>query len=159
MQLLSNELKAVAVMADISESGTTVTRDQCMTVEHFNYRCARKRDRDGRTYGANDPVELSFCVRINAAEQAQPLYRLLVAEDKGILSFLFNATFSSTQRLSEYDEAIAVEGYVVDIQEDFQTAVLSIQEEEQITLRARMLVRSINYVGKDEQKTLCFIHD
>ena len=159
MQSLSNELKAIAVMADISDSGTTVTRDQCVTVEQFQYRCERKRDSYGHTYGANEPVELTFCVRINAADQAQPFYRQLTEVDFDTLSFLFNATFSDTKRLSGYDEALAVEGYIVDVQEVFHSAALSAQDEEQILLRARMQVRSIVYTGQDDKKTLCFIHD
>lgn len=159
MQLLSNELKAVVVMADMSESGTTVTRDQCMSVDHFLYRCERKRDSDGHTYGANEPVELSFRVRINAAEQARPLYQQLANEEFDTLTFIFNATFSNTKRLSGYEEAMSVEGYIVDIEDDFHSAALTSQDEEQIYLRARMQVRSISYIGQDETKTLCFIHD
>ena len=159
MQSLSNELKAIAVMADISESGTTVTRDQCMTVEKFQYHCERKRDSYGHTYGASDPVELTFCVRINSADQAQPFYQQLTEEEHDVVSFLFNATFSDTKRLSGYDEAMAIEGFIVDIQEVFHSATLSAQDEEQVLLRARMLVRSIIYVAQDDKKTLCFIHE
>lgn len=159
MQSLSNELKAIAVMADISESGTMVTRDQCMTVEKFQYHCERKRDSYGHTYGASDPVELTFCVRINSADQAQPFYQQLTEEEHDVVSFLFNATFSDTKRLSGYDEAMAVEGFIVDIQEVFHSAALSTQDEEQVLLRARMLVRSIIYVAQDDKKTLCFIHE
>ena len=159
MQSLSNELKAIAVMADISESGTTVTRDQCMTVEKFQYHCERKRESYGHTYGASDPVELTFCVRINSADQAQPFYQQLTEEEHDVVSFLFNATFSDTKRLSGYDEAMAVEGFIVDIQEVFHSAALSAQDEEQVFLRARMLVRSIIYVAQDDKKTLCFIHE
>lgn len=160
MQLLSNELKAVAVMADLSELGMSVTRNQCMTVDSFTYRCARKRDSDGRTYGASEPATLSFCVRINAAEQAKPLYKQLTTKEHGFLSFIFNATFSDTKRLSGYDDAMAVEGYIVDIQECFNSAALS-GENEQILLRAHMLVRSIIYIygGQGNDKTLCFIHE
>ena len=159
MQLLSNELKAVAVMADMSENGATVTRDQCMTVEHFNYRCARKRDRDGRTYESSEPVELTFQVRINGEDQAKPFYRQLCSGDEyGVLSFLFNTTFQSTGRLASYEQAMAVEGFVVDVQEDFHSAALAETNEGQIALRARMLVRSIIYVGQNSNKTLCFIH-
>ncbi|MBO4249759.1 MAG: hypothetical protein J5884_00730 [Paludibacteraceae bacterium] len=158
MQLLSNELKAVAVMADISENGATVTRDQCMTVEHFDYRCARKRDRDGRTYASSEPVELAFSVRINGEDQAKPFYRQLCSGDEyGVLSFLFNTTFQATGRLDSYEQALAVEGFVVDVQEDFHSAQTETNEG-QIILRARMLVRSIIYVGQNNNKILCFIH-
>ena len=159
MQSLSNELKAVAVMVDIAEEGGSITRDQCMTVEHFQYRCERKRDKSGHTYGANQPVELRFSVRINATDQAQPFYRQLTNEEHETLSFLFNATFSDTKRLSGYDEAMAVEGFIVDVQEDFHSAALLQSNEEQITLRARMQVHSIIYIGQDDKKTLCFIND
>ena len=159
MQLLSNELKAVAVMADIAEDGNSITRDQCMTVEQFQYRCERLRDNSGHTYGANQPVELLFSVRINSADQAQPFYQQLTDEEQDTVSFIFNATFSDTKRLSGYDEAMAVEGFIVDVQEDFHSAALLQPDEEQITLRARMQVRSIVYTGQDDKKTLCFIHD
>lgn len=159
MQLLSNELKAVAVMSDLSQSGTSVTRDACMSVEDFRYSCARKRDWDGKMYGSTEPVMLSFSVRINAADQAQPFYAQLASEESSVLSFMFNATFSNTKRLSTYDEAIAVDGYIVDVEEDYHSAALSEQTEEQMILRARMLVRSINYLAEGGNKTLTFIQD
>lgn len=158
MQLLSKELKAVAVMADVSEQWATVIRDQCMSVDDFRYRLARKRDRKGRTYGASEPVMLSFSVRLNSADQAEPFYQHLTDDEYGTLSFIFNATFSDTKRLEGFDEAMAVEGYIVDVQEHFHSAALS-GGEEQIILRARMLVRSIIYLAENDNKTLCFIHE
>lgn len=155
---LSNELKAVAVMADMSESGVTITRDQCMSVEHFDYHCERKRDKTGRTYNASEPVLLCFSVRVNAVGSAHPLYEQLTRTEAGTMSFIFNATFSGTKRLTGYFEAMVVEGYVVDVKESLSSATLSGQSEQQIILSACMLVRSINYIGQNDTKTLCFIH-
>lgn len=158
MQVLSNELKAVAVLADISEEGSSITRDQCMAVEHFHYRCARKRDTKGHTYASCEPVELSFDVRINAADQAKPFYQHLTSgDDDTVLSFLFNATFSATKRLATYEQAMAVNGFIVDVQEIYHSASPIDDSEEQIILRARMLVRSIIYVEDDNQRTLQFV--
>lgn len=156
MPLFSNELKALAVLTDMSEPGASATREQCMTVDHFEYCCARKRDKRGRTYGAKEPVELRFSVRINAAEQSQPFYKSLKMFAPCILSFLFNATFSDTKRMSDYDEALAVEGYMVDIQEDYRSTAPTNPDDEQIILRACMSVRSITYIVNGEQKQLSF---
>lgn len=156
MQVLSKELKAVAVTVDMSEPNTSITRDQCMSVDNFTYRCRRRRDSKGRTYGANEPVELCFNVRLNSADLAQPLYRLLNDNEHGIVSFVFNATFSETKRMNGYDEAMAVEGFIVDIQEEYRGAI-SASEEEQIILSARMMVRAITYLAQNDNKTLRFI--
>lgn len=155
---LSNELKAVAVIADMSESGITITRDQCMSVEHFGYRCVCKRDMVGRTYNANEPVMLRFSVRINAAGPAHPLYQQLTSSEPCMLSFIFNATFSVNKRLTGYFEAMVVEGFVVDVKENFSSAASFELGEQQIILTASMLVRAINYIGQNDTKTLCFTH-
>ena len=155
---LSNELKAVAVIADMSEPGITITRDQCMSVEHFDYHCERKRDTVGRTYNASEPVMLRFSVRINAAGSAHPLYQQLTGTEPCMLSFIFNATFSDTKRLTEYFEAMVAEGFVVEVKEDLCRAASSEPCEQQMILSACMLVRAINYIGQNDTKTLCFTH-
>lgn len=152
------ELKAIVVMANLLEEGVAITRDQCMSVEHFDYRCARKRDAKGRTYRASEPAILNFSVRINSAEQAQPFYKQLTDSGRCPLSFIFNATFANTsKRLTDYDDALVVDGYVVDVQEDFQSSPMIEQREQQILFRARMLVRSIIYKGRNDNYSLCFI--
>ena len=158
MQLLSNELKAVAVMANMTEAADGITSDQCMSVQHFDYHCAHKRDAKGRTYQANEPAILRFRVRLNSAEQAQLFYQKLTDSEFGFLSFVFNVTFSETGRLQDYDDAMVIEGYIVDLQEDFHSAALA-EREELITLSVRMLVRAITYLGQYDNKTLCFIYD
>ena len=157
MPLQVNELKAVAVMADLLESEKSITQDKCMSVKHFDYRCARRRDSRGRACHANEPAWLTFSVCINSAEQAKPIYQQLTDSKRSPMSFLFNALFSDTKRLTDYYDAMVVEGYVVDVQEDFCSAALSGQEEEQIVLRVRMQVHSIKYVGKNDCKKLAFL--
>lgn len=152
------ELKAIAVMADLQEQGIVITRDRCMSVEHFDYRCERKRDAKGRTYRANEPAILNFCVRINSTGQAQPFYKQLTDNGRCPMSFIFNASFDNgSRRLTDYDDGLVVDGYVVDVEEDFQSAASTDQSEQQITLRARMLVGSITYMGRNDNYSLCFI--
>ena len=158
MQLQVKELKAVAVIADLSEAGSSVTSDQCMTVEHFDYQCARKRDSRGVTYGASMPSDLHFTVRINNADQTKPVYQQLMETENNPITFIFNATFSDNKRLSAYDDAMVIEGFVIEVAEAFQSAALDAQKEEQILLRARMQVRSLTYIGQDNNtKQLAFV--
>ena len=157
MPLQVNELKAVAVMEDVMESEKNITQDKCMSVKHFDYRCSRRRDSKGRVCHANEPAWLTFSVCIDSAEQTKPIYEQMMDQQRGPLSFLFNAVFSDAKRLTDYYDAMVVEGYVVDVQEDFYSASLPELEEEQIILRARMQVHSIKYVGKNDCKTLSFL--
>lgn len=152
-----NELKAIVVMNNLLEASGSITRDQCMSVEHFDYHFAHKRDEKGHTYKASEPAMLNFSVRLNSVEQAKPFYKQLTVIEYGPLSFLFNAAFSDTRHLTDYDDAMVVDGFIVDVQEDFSSTALTAQSEEQIILRARMLVRSVTYIGRNENKKLCFI--
>lgn len=154
MPLKMNELKAVVTMCNILEGEKSITRDNCMSVEHFDYRLERKRDYNGRTLTGNEPTFLNFSVRINAAEQAKPFYDQMTKQDNATWTFLFNASYSDTKRLTDYYEAMVVDGYVVDIQEDFRSAILNDPDEQQVILRARVLTRSITYIGQDCNKTI-----
>lgn len=153
MQLLSNELKAVAVMADLSESSNGITSDQCMSLQHFDYRCVRKRDAKGHTYKAAEPVMLCFSVRVNTSAQAQPFYKQLTVNENGPISFIFNATFSDSERLTGYDDAMVVNGCMTDVQEDFHSVAFPEQNEEQMILNARMIVHSILFLTERTKKT------
>lgn len=157
MQLQVHELKAVAVMANLVESEKSITRDQCIAVGHLDYQCVRRRDGKGHTYGSSDPSMLTFTMRINHAEQAQLFYEQLTVNEHDPLSFIFNATFADNQQLSGYDDAMVVEGYVVEVEELFHSAAMTEGEEEQILLRVRMQVHSITYIGRDDNKTLYFV--
>lgn len=157
MPLKMNELKAVVVMADLREEGKSITRDKCMSVEHFDYRLEHKRDYDGRTYTGNESAMLRFSVRINGAEQAKPFYEQMTSQENIPLTFIFNAFYSDTKHLMDYDDAMVVDGYVVDIQEEFRSAILNDPNEEQIILHARVLTRSITYIGQENNKTIYIV--
>lgn len=69
-KILSNELKAVVVLEDLTENPANILKDKCLTVQKFDYDCVRKRTQKGGVYGAINPVILSFTVRVN--DQLQP---------------------------------------------------------------------------------------
>lgn len=158
MPRLSNELKAVILTEDILEMEMNTTQDKCMTVQRFNYNSRRKRDYTGATYGLSDPVLLDFSIRVNSPAHTKPFYSHLADGNNFSLSFIFNAVFNPLRRLTEYDDAMVVNGYVVNISEDFQGSMLG-SDDEQISLKVSILVRNITYLGKDLNKTITFINN
>lgn len=158
MPRLSNELKAAVLLEDIRDTGKTALQDKCITVQHFNYSSLRKRDYTGTAYGPSEPVILDFAIRVNTSAQAKPFYNYLISEEHFSLSFIFNAVFSHMKRLSDYDDAMVINGYIIELEEDYQGSALG-KNNEQISLNIRMLVRNITYIGKESNKTITFINN
>lgn len=157
MQSQTYELKAVVVVGDILETGGSVTQDKCMTVQRFNYTCQRKRDDTGKAYGPMDPVFLNFTIRVNSSEQAKPFYQNMVSTTHYPVSFLFNASFNATLRLADYADAMVVDGYVIDVKDNFNSGTPGTSETEQISLDVQVQVRSITYLGRGNNKVMTFI--
>lgn len=158
MPRFSNELKAAVVLEDILEVGSNAPQDKCMTVQDFNYSSLRKRDHTGAAYGSSEPVMLDFTVRINASIQSKPFYSYLMSDEYFSLTFIFNAVFNHMKRLSGYDDAMVINGYVIELKENFLGSI-SGEDNEQMSLNVRMLVRNITYIGKESNKTITFINN
>jgi hypothetical protein len=157
MQSQTYELKAVVVVGDILETGASVTQDKCLTVQRFNYTCQRKRDHTGKAYGPTDPVFMNFAIRVNSPEQAKPFYQNMVSTAHYPISFLFNASFNATFRLSDYADAMVVDGYVVEVEDNFNSGDPDMEETDQMILDVKLQVRSITYLGKGNNKVMTFI--
>ena len=156
MSLKVTELKAIVVMADLQNQDVSITSDKCMSVGHFDYCCFRNRDSKGRTYHDSAPAMLNFIVRFNSIEKAKQFYQQIQKNESGTLSFLFNASFSNGN-LDDYASAMVVNGFIVDIQEDFHSKVSSVQEDQQMIARVRMQVHSIIYKNSNTVKELAFV--
>jgi len=157
MQSQTYELKAVVVVGDILETGASVTQDKCMTVQRFSYTCQRKRDDTGKAYGPSDPVFLNFTIRVNSPDQAKPFYQNMVSTTHDSFSFMFNASFNATLRLTDYADAMVVDGYVVGIDDSFISGTPGTAETEQIILGVKIQVRSFTYLGRGDNKVMTFI--
>ena len=60
-------------------------------------------------------------------------------------TFLFNASFNDQQRLKSYDNMFIVNGYVVDVEDDFDSGE---KETRQMLVRVKLFVNAITYKGK-----------
>ena len=155
--LYSNELKAVVVMENFLENPLNVMKENCMTVQHFNYECEHKRNEAGEIYGSINPVMLEFTVRVNSPRQARAFYKELVSNEHSNYSFLFNVTYNENQRLNTYEDGMVVNGYIVHIEENYTTAAQQDGSNTQIELSVKLLSRSVTYLGADNNYKSIFI--
>ena len=149
--LYSNELKAFVVAEDFLENPMSVLKENCLTVQHFDYQCEHKRNASGEVYGPTEPVILKFTVRVNSPNHAKVFYSNLLSNSYFNYSFLFNATFNANQRLGDYEDGMVVNGYVVSVEENYSTGKNQTGEDEQILLDVAILARSVTYLGREEQ--------
>jgi hypothetical protein len=149
--LYSNELKALMVPEDFLENPMSVLRERCLTIQHFDYQCEHKRNALGEVYGPTEPVVLKFTVRVNSPKQARVFYNDLLSNHYFNYSFLFNAIFNDVQRLSNCEDGMVVNGYVVSVEEKYSSSKNATGEDEQILLEITILARSVTYLGRDEK--------
>lgn len=150
-KLFSNELKAFVVAEDFLENPKNVLKENCLSVQHFDYVAEHKRNSAGEIYGPTEPVMLKFSVRINSPRHARVFYSNLLDNSHYNYSFLFNVTFNEFQRLANYEDGLVVNGYVVSVEENYSANKGITGEEEQILLDVTMLVRSVTFMGREEQ--------
>lgn len=149
--LYSNELKALLVPEDFLENPMSVLKEQCLTVQHFDYQCEHKRNASGEVYGSTEPVVLKFSIRVNSPRQARVFYNNLLSNSDHSYSFLFSATFNTNQRLSNCEDGMVVNGYVVSVEENYSAGKNVTGEDEQILLDVTIMVRRVTYLGREEQ--------
>ena len=152
--LYSNELKAVVIADEFQGTMQNVLKEKCLTVQHFDYHCEYNRNQNGEHFGSQQPAILNFTIRVNSMLQANTYYKNLVDNNNFEYTFLFNPHFGSNQRLINYEDGLVVNGYVVSIEEDFNSAKNSQNIDEQVILNIQILVRSVLYLGRDENSGL-----
>jgi len=155
--LYSNELKALMVAEDFLENPINVLKENCLTVQHFDYQCEHKRNASGEVYGPTQPVVLKFTVRLNTPRHARVFYKNLLSNTAFNYSFLFNASFNANQRMADYEDGMVVNGNIVSVEEIFCADRGATGEEEQILLNVRILARSVTYLGRDSHFKNTFI--
>ena len=158
--LYSNELKAVVLQEDFLENPLNVMKEKCQTVQHFDYQCEHKRNESGEVYGATEPVILKFTIRVNSPHHAKVFYQRLMLSGHYEYSLLFNVTYDANQRLSDYEDGMIVDGYVVGVEERYTSQTGNAGSDKQMLLDIEVLVRSTIYLGREEQNNYknVFIH-
>jgi hypothetical protein len=151
--LLSDQLKATLFPDALQDQGNNVLKEKCSTLQHFNYCCQRSRDDAGFPYGPTNTTVMSFTVRLVRPEEGTLYHQRLTENDPYDYTFLFNATFNEQQRLKGYDNMLVVNGFLIDVEDDFCTGGHD-KDDRQMLIHVKLLVNSITYKGKTTDKTL-----
>ena len=152
--LLSNNLKAVLYPDDMLGQGEkSVQKEKCYTVQNFNYRCERSRNDAGFPFGDTNPAVMAFTVRLVHPEEGVVFHKRLIENEPSDYTFLFNATYNDQQRLRGYDNAMTVNGFVVDVEDDFSAGGKDI-DNRQMLIRVKLFINSVTYKGKMKDEVL-----
>ena len=154
MAMISNNIKAILIPEDFSEI-TRVSQEKCLTLQHFDYKCQRSRNEEGIPYGSTVSVTLNCTIRTTC--DLQVYYDRLKSNSPYTYTFVFNAIFDTQKCLSDYEDAMIVSGYIIDIEENFDSATNENGEDEQMLINIKILLSNITYVGKNSNKTLSII--
>lgn len=155
MATLSNHIKALLVTEDISEVAR-VAQDKCLTLQHFDYKCQRSRDDEGKPYGSTISVTLNCTMR--STDGMRVFYDRIKSIATHNFTFVFNATFDDQRFLADYEDAMIVSGYVTDIEEDFDSSTDGLETGEQMLIHVKILLSRITYVGRISNKILPIIN-
>lgn len=116
------------------------------TVQQFSYSCEKNRDMANTVYGDTQHVIVDFTIRVMEEDQSV-FYEKLKENGTDYLSFVFNAVFDNG-RFKYCDNAITVEGFVVDVEE------LAANDSSQALMRVKLLARQFTYVRRDSDNLL-----
>ncbi len=150
----SDHLKAVLYPDSFLEVMENVEKRHCQTIQHFSYKCERNRNDAGFPYGNTIPTELQFTVKLGLPDDGKVFYQQMQQNEPFDHTFIFNATFDQNDRLSSYEDAMVVNGYVVDVKEDYDATVTEDGTVQQILIQVTLLLSSITYVGKDDNSKI-----
>ena len=151
---IMREIKVMIFRGDIAKLSESSFRDVVqqdafrrpngMAVQQYSYTCALQRDRVGTIYG--DPQSVTFDFSVCVMKSGQNLfYEKLQDNGPDQYSFVFNAVFDD-DKLHSFDQAIMVEGYVVDVEEAGSNV------NEQAAILVKLLASRMTYIHKNNDK-------
>jgi hypothetical protein len=151
---LSNQLKAVLFLGDITE-GIPMRQQEGLTVQHFDFNCFRPRNNIGVPYGPSNASLMQITLKTVSADGYKELYDRLQSDELYHFSVVFNASFDEFKLLKEYGDAMMVVGYIVEIEEEFDTVD---KPKQGMMLSMKILLHTLSMVGKNQTKTIVVNH-
>lgn len=140
-------LKAILFTNNLSEVGGSVVQSQCFTVQDYHYHCYCNRDAQGNPFGGILSEYLDFTVVVSDLEACKFFFQAMDQNSNTPLSFIFNATFTPSGRLTDYEDGLITYGYVVSVDEESENNEDT--AEEQILLRVRVKLSNMYFLGSN----------
>lgn len=154
-----NQVKMLLVLEDIAEQGLDVRQNNSFTVQHFSYTCCRRRNDSGIPYGPTLPAYLDFTVKVVSDNNGKVFLERMQTNETFPYSFLFNASFNEVRRLSEFEDAMVASGYIVDVEEEYESTPAADGTTEQMLFHIKLLISNLAYLGRDRTLDLTITKD
>ena len=138
-------IKGMVVKEDLSNPRASVNGRNCATLQHFAYECHRERNWEGYPYGSTMPVLMDLVVKVSQTATGKEFYENMDTNEPMVFTVLFDNTFAGKKVLDDYQNALIVRGYVVDIEEEFDKNPGSGGRHNMMLLRVKTLVSNICY--------------
>lgn len=144
--LISNNTKAVITLQDC-EAATVISKKDCLIIQHYNYRCSHPRDDHGKPYGSTNCALMDVTINIDNFHTVRTFYERLRKHEAYTYSLFFNVVYDDNKYIDSYDQALKVEGYVVDVEENFDTDIQDTTRREQMFFKVRLLLSKIKFIS------------
>lgn len=144
--LISNNTKAVITMQDF-EASIVVSKKDCLIIQHYNYICSHPRDSHGKPYGSTNCALLDIVINIDNFHTVHNFYEMLQKQEAYTFSLFFNAVYDEQQYIKSYDQVLKVDGYVVDVEESFDSETPEASNREQMFFKVRLLLSKIKFIS------------
>ena len=142
-------IRAMFVAEDITMVKDGITKDKCYVVQHYSYDSQRDRVGVRMMSGTEDSSYITLVIRIANSGTGRQFYQQMTETAPFVYSILFNATFNSSNRLLDFDDAMMVKGYIVDIEEHINTGNLQQGDDTQVLMKVKLLLSTITYLGSE----------
>ena len=90
--LLSNELKAVVVPDNFLDNPINVLKENCLTVQHFDYECEHKRNDSEEEYDRTQNSQKNCSVTVEEGQKLVVKLDTTKVDDNGDKQMMLNVT-------------------------------------------------------------------
>ncbi len=151
--VLSNHQKAVVFSGDILEGDGKFSQDDSLVVQNLDYNFERTCNSNGIPFGITANPVVEFSIRFMEDCKVKSFFSLLNDNDLVEFSLVFGATFDANRKTCDYQNAIVLSGYVVEVDQDYSYNESSTGEFQRL-LKIRFLAAEVTYAGSQSNKTL-----
>lgn len=150
---LTNHRKTVLLIGNILDDNVRFGQEDCVVVQKFEYVFERTCNTNGIPTGTtiNPVVEFSFKFMDDAKPKS--LFKYLNSMELIEITFLFNVSYNDNRKISDYDNAIVMKGYVVEVEQDYHYSGTNGEESQRI-MKVKLLAADVTYVDDRSCKTL-----
>lgn len=135
------------MIAQDFEAITIVKRRDCYVIQNYKYASSHPRDEQGKPYATTNCALIDVVISVDTLRTIQTFYQQLCSNEAFTYTIFFNVTYDSQNAIESYDQAIKMEGYVVDMEENFDTEASGPEEQKQMTCKVRILLSKVKYVS------------